>query len=553
MYHNCCIKSSYHCEASFPCTIILSEEILLHREEKGGFMRELKTEEFGKLILRELPLPEGFDPDYTTYTPSGRVSCKYRLPGDEKDMARIMTLNDDGTDINIIYEGKLALSPKANGYRYMPFNDNRRAYIGDYILECTPDCDHTKTAEFVPIHYPEEITQAPGLWMIWSENVVAPDNEHIAWSTLGTCGAVYVAKLRREEKCYELDEIRCVSTVDLYPEDPDHEGCVLQNPLRGGEVKQFVRGGRGLSFVGMGRGPANSMLQALDSEEVTVLSRSPGYDETMMLSPDEKLGVCMTTRFSPDTNCAVIGLIPRRGNELTKANLSMNAYLYAIAGPRFFRSGTNIGPALVDLERSIHDMDYQGIDLHDPEERFIYHSPISWHPGSKKAMWNERLQAVLGNKGRVMILEIPEYEPGETPGIVPVPDKIPYAKDGVLTSPIPEPDFVKIAGKYSGFTKTVRERRNGLIVCTTEYDHFSDDGKSFLDGVECAESPGITSPGDTVYTADLRMHGEHAGKMQLKLIFKRPEFTSPVSIDPTSEGFAEYDGFRINVKDMDFR
>lgn len=513
-------------------------------------MRKIYSEEFGNVIIRELPLPEGADPRFTTYTPSGRVACAWRKKDDPKDYLRIMTLNDDGTDVNPVWEGDFKLIYQSNGFRYMPFTDNKRAYIGDYILECSPNCDHTEYAEMIPIHYPETLTKSPGLWMVWSENVVSPDNEYIAWSTLGINHAVYLAKLRREEKCYELDNIRCVSRPGMIVEDPDQPGFFLEGPVRGGEVKQFIRGGLGLSFVGTGRGSGASMVQALDSEEVLTVTNTPCYDETTMFSPDEKLGVTMSTRFSPKTNCAVLGMIPRRGNMMTKSSAINMVYMYAVAGARAFTEGANVGPALIDIEKSMSDLNYTGLDLHDPEDRFVYYSPISWHPGSKKAMWNERLRKTLGDEGRVMIAELSDYIPGKTPEIVPVPENIPYATEGILSGfPKVYPE-IRIAGKHSGSAVTVMTKEGERTRYETTYENFSDDGESFLNGSESCLTPGMIARGTTVYTMDLQMTGTHTGEAKAKLVFNFVTPQIPTTLDPASEGYAEYDGVRIDVKNM---
>ena len=515
-------------------------------------MRMIENTEFGKILVRELPLPEGVDPQFTTYTPSGRVACMYKLQDDAPDMIHLMTLEDDGSGICHIYDGPWKSIYRSNGFRYMPFNDNKRAYIGDFILECTPDCDHCEKAEFVPIHYPEALTNLPGLWMVWSENVISPDNETIAWSTLGMINVVYTAKLRREAEAYELDDIRAVSSPAMVIEDPEHPGFVKEPPMRGGEVKQFIRGGKGLSFVGSGKGTGASFLQALDTEEVTALTQLPCYDETTMLSPDERLGVVMSTRFSPKTNCAILGLLPRRGNMLTKGALINIVYHYAVAGARKDVPDANIGPALINLSASMTDPDYYGVDLHDPENRFVYYSPISWHPGSQKAMWNERLKKSLGNEGRVMIAELPDYVPGLLPEIVPVPEKIPYATEGIITAPAFPPAEVKIRGTYAGTAETTIERTAQGQKSTTVFTGFSDDGETFLDGYESVVSPGLTSPGDTSYEADLRMRGTHTGEMKLKLLFHFPVFGAPVTLDPASEGFVRYDGKELRAEDMYF-
>lgn len=515
-------------------------------------MRTINSPEFGRILVRDLPLPEGADPQFTTYTPSGRVACMYKRAGEAADMIHLMTLEDDGSSICPIYDGPWKSIYRSNGFRYMPFTDNKRAYIGDFILECTPDCDHCEKAEFIPIHYPEPLMHMQGLWMVWSENVVSPDNAYIAWSTLGRISVVYLAKLRRTEDAYELDDVRAVSSPDMLAEDPAHPGCYVSLPVRGGEVKQFIRGGRGLSFVGSGRGTGNSLLQALDTEEVTELTKLPCYDETTMLSPDERLGIVMSTRFSPQTNCGIIGLLPRRGNMLTKTGLINIVYMYAVAGARRGIPGANIGPALVDLKKAEEDPAYLGVDLHDPEDRFVYYSPLSWHPSSRKAMWNERLKNSLGNEGRVEIAELLDYVPGACPEIVPVPEHIPYATEGIITEMKPVPPVFRIMGSCGGYAETSMQPAEGGMRYTTRYEAFTDDGQTFINGSETTVTPGLTSAGDTAYEADIRMTGAHTGEMKLKLLFHFPVFGGPVILDRCSEGTASYDGQILHVSDMCF-
>ena len=138
-------------------------------------MRQILSEEFGKIEIRTVPLPEGVNPGFATYTPSGRVAIQYTLPSDPKGYAHIITQEDDGTDVCEIFYGDITPIYRSNGFRYMPFNDNKRAYIGDWILECEPDCDHAVSSRLVPIHYPDELVNTKSLWMVWSEIVVSPD------------------------------------------------------------------------------------------------------------------------------------------------------------------------------------------------------------------------------------------------------------------------------------------------------------------------------------------------------------------------------------------
>ena len=51
--------------------------------------------------------------------------------------------------------------------------------------------------------------------------------------------------------------------------------------------------------------------QDLRSGKVEAVTRTPGYDETTIFSPDERLGLTMTARFSEGTDLKILDLIPR--------------------------------------------------------------------------------------------------------------------------------------------------------------------------------------------------------------------------------------------------
>ncbi len=516
-------------------------------------MRTIQSEEFGKVIIRQVPLPEGILPQPGgIYTYSGRVAVPFCVPGEEKERMHIATVQDDGTGWHEIFDGTVSLTKEGNGFRFMPFQNNTRALIGDYVLECEPDLDTADPAKsrMVPIHYPDEIRAMPNLWKVWSEIIIAPDNEHMAWNGLGAAAGVYVAKLRRTETEYVLDHVRTISVTTSQP-DPEHPGCTVMGPVRGGEIKQFLRGGLSVSLIGSDRGTGNSVVQALDSEAVEYVTRSPGYDETTIFSPDEKLGIVMTMRFSPKTNSAYIGLIPRRGNMTTKSNVINQVYMYGVSGVRMGRAG-NIGPALVHIDRSKEEDEYLGLNLSDPSEEWVYYSPMSWHPSSKKVMWNEGQKKSIGDGIRYMIAELPDYVPGETAPVASVPDRIPYAIDGVdlkggmMNQTSPE---IKIAGKHSGVASST-VKAGMPTVAETVYENFSDDGESFLDGFERVITPGIIAPGDTIYDAKLKVKGAHSGEADFHVVYNMPRDFSMTTLGQDSAGFAEYDGKRVEIKDF---
>ena len=91
------------------------------------------------------------------------------------------------------------------------------------------------------------------------------------------------------------------------------------------------------------------MLQNLESKEFTALNPfEPGYEETTILSPDEKLGIAMSTRFSPNTSFAILDLIPRPYSAYILSKLTMSVYQFCVNNVRNGNPG-NIGPALYDI------------------------------------------------------------------------------------------------------------------------------------------------------------------------------------------------------------
>ena len=99
----------------------------------------IQNEEFGRIEVTTVPLPEGLGPDVNgTYTYSGRVLVSVQRQEKGKDWYRVFSVNDDGTDICEVYDGLIPKKQGANGIRWMCFADNKRVLLGDYVLECSP-------------------------------------------------------------------------------------------------------------------------------------------------------------------------------------------------------------------------------------------------------------------------------------------------------------------------------------------------------------------------------------------------------------------------------
>ena len=258
--------------------------------------------------MTDIPLPEGIDSNINgTYTFSGRVLVAERKPEKDEDWYRVFTMEDDGTAVCELFDGVIRKKKGANGIRWMCFADNKRILLGDYVLECTPDLDACTSSELVEVALPEEIARIPGVFMRWSEPIIAPDNEHICFSTLTGSGAFnFLGRLIRRESEYKVEDACLISSVNDIEPDPENEGFARRKIQRGGEVKQFIRGGRGITLAGGGKCISESTLQMLDGEEFVQITDTLGYEETAIFSPDEKCAVCMSPRFSPKTDCGVL-------------------------------------------------------------------------------------------------------------------------------------------------------------------------------------------------------------------------------------------------------
>ena len=529
-------------------------------EERSIINMATQETPFGRIEIDSIPLPDGLGSDLSgTYTWSGRVLVAARQPEKGKDWYRVFTQNEDGSQVCEVFSGEIPQKPRANGIRWMCFWDNRRVLLGDYVLEADPDLDHCASARIVDVIFPEEIEKIPGLFMRWSEPIVSPDGTHVVFSSLTGSGAFnFLARLNREEGAYRMTDACVISTPPGMQPDPDHPGSFLRGMQRGGEVKQFVRGGRGITLAGSGRRLAESNLQMLDSEEYLFLTDTLGYEETAILSPDEKMAVCMSPRFSPGTDAGVLGVIPMEGDLFTRGRYLNVLYQYAISGVRNFRRG-NIGPALIDVERSLREgQAYTGVNLSDPENRWVYYSPMSWHPDSTRALWNERTRPAEGAiEARLRRVRLLDKAPAAPVPVGKTPDRgdIPYALDvqEALSQQLP-PLPLRVHG-VTGWVDSLAHADGWM---ETLYENYSTDGKTFYNGsLRCKAPANMFTPGVTQIVGDVTVSGSHQGRMDLRLTLRaderfqiHPDFSPAEDGQPQCAGYAEYDGIRRDVKDM---
>lgn len=521
---------------------------------------EARSNGIGRVVISSIPLPDDVKKlESSTYTYSGKVLIIYKTENDihTADFWNMAVLNDNGTKFKVIYSGIIPTKPKSNGIRIMPFQDNKRVLLGDYVLECAPNIDKCKRTNIVPVEFPSVLVDDERTTMHWSEIIIAPDNKHMSWtmlrSDIGAAAAIGV--LKRKPDNYVLENVQLISTIHSLENDPNNPGFLIPNPLRGGEVKQFVKGGNAISIVaGMYYSTPDSVVQDLNSESVTQVTYTPGYNETTIFSPDERLGMVMTTRFSEHTDPAIFGLMPRPYGIYTTDMIGL-LYTYAVTGVRNFREG-NIGPALIDVNRSMHQEGYKGVQL-TSDENWVYCSPMSWHPDGKRAMWLEVYRGSSGSQMRIQKARLLDYKPKKTVPIKQTTDNIPYGiKDLTVLDSVYGNVDGKIAGKSSGYLYYKRNASSDSSAQSeVQYANFSDDGVNFYNGFEKTNT---NFAGESRYEADVQLTGKKQGEMKFRATFSsmtgsmpaRLLFDTDVDGKPKSYGYATYNGITLNIEDL---
>ena len=507
-----------------------------------------KNNEDIKTHLSNIPLPEGIIIDDGHYMFDGNIFICYKRS--TTNFTYFGVISDDGKNFKELYGEEFIVSPLANGIRLIPFRDGKRIYLGDFVFECNDTTKNISSCEkgvLIPVNYPEEVVNNNYTYKTWSEMVVAPDNIHVAWTSLNmACGAVdFLGKFKRTENSYEIEESKIISTINFVEPDPTDESILITKIPRGGEIKQFIEGGNALTLVGTQPDEfVKSVYQSLKTEEVYTYSHEPGYDETSILSPDEKLGITMSTRFSPKTNMAIFGLMPRPHCSLVLSKIVESVYTYAVTNVRKTRKG-NVGPVLFVKEKSINDPNYHGIDLHDTEEKFVFCSPISWHPSNLKAIWPE-VEKGTSNR-RLRKLEISNYTPSAYPKIENTTDNVPYALD------MSEMDNIHYDKKTNG---TIKGKKSGEIIYYNSgftqipqtvkitYVNYSDDGKKFYNGEE--EFIGDRTS-KNIYKSNVILSGSESGQNNFTITFN----TKSDLIKEETEGYASYGGKTIKAEDYE--
>ena len=522
--------------------VIIVLTIIIIVAIKKGSNKKNSDPSYKFTSIKTVKLPENIIyENHAIYSKTGKILFIYKKENDKNTY--IGVINEDGTNLKELWSGEWKKYYESNGIRLMPFDDNKKILTGDYVLECFPNIDNCTNSTLLPVIYPPEVVNMEGVYFVWSEIIVSPD-EHIGWSTLSSVyeDVNFIGQLVKNEDNYTITNIQIISTLGFIQYEDEKEGIFKNATLRGGEIKQFTNGGEAITLAGAGDSAlAKSVFQNLVGEENYPLTHFPGYEETTIISPDGKLGLVMTTRFSPKTSSYILGYMPRPLVVYTVSKMNQFAYFYGVQEVRKSREG-NIGTALINIEESKKNPSYMGYDLH--EEGWAFSSPLSWHPNSKKAMFSETKKNDEKETKRIRIVYLDNYKPSKILENKKTPDNISYAKtlDDLKNAP-----STNINGYFKGkegimiFNKTESSKKS-------EYIGYSEDGKTFYNGYEKFEYVGNQYTGKL--TSNLTMSGEKKRKMDLTLTMT---YSGNIIFEQDGQkisyGYVEYNGKKLTIED----
>ena len=508
----------------------------------GNYLEEKLTppSSFKPTSINTVKIPEGITYDsHAIFSRAGKILLTYTIEDDDKTYIGVM--DEDGSNLQNLWAGEWKSLYQSNGIRLMPFEDNKKILTGDYILECFPNIDQCLSSKLYPVIYPDEAVNLPGVYFVWSEIIVSPD-EHIAWSTLSSIyeNVNFLAKLVRNDDNFTMEKIQIISTLGLIEYEDEEKKILKKVPIRGGEIKQFTNGGEAVTLAGAGDSAlAKSVFQNLVGPENYPLTHYPGYEETTIISPDGKLGLVMTTRFSPKTSSEILGYMPRPNAVYTPGKMNRYAYMYGVAKVRQSREG-NVGPAVINITESILNDSHMGYDLH--EDGWVFVSPMSWDPTSTKGMFSE-INRVTREK-RIRIVHFDNYKSSEFLENKITPDDISYAKPlDSLKEPLP----TEFNGYFVGKEGIMIYNRTQTL-SRSEYKNYSEDGKIFYNGFE--ESEYLQNQYMGKLTSNITMSGEKTGRMDLTITMDvNGDIIYEQDGKKISYGYVEYNNKKLTIED----
>ncbi|MDX5565866.1 hypothetical protein PYK79_24855 [Streptomyces sp. ID05-04B] len=409
-----------------------------------------------------------------------------------------------------------------------PFADGRRVLWGTNILDCGPyrlasaACTPARVRVH-PIHWNTE-ADGSGAGGTIRELRLHPDQVHLGFNATSiTAGRFdqygYFARLRFDPSPttgtprvprYDLEKVTRMfdsatteQPVHVDPEDSSKLVFDASVPSVG-ELRGFSKDGREVFYVGFPAESSNMDLMAADlhTGKVRRVTSDPEYTDPMDSSPDDRWIVALDTRGS-DRMAFMSGMsgIPPITDLLSTSAVSS---VRNNGDRRFFQ------PYLIDRHGDRGRYQGQRLNYANTSANWNAGADPRWSPDGTAVVYHERLVSAPacgganplpcpvseepgGRRTRLMLAELVEREPVRARPVKPVFDELPWGTPYVPGSAVPERPYppqgtYTLRGKASGGAKVDivwdDDAKTGVKTVSLRYTHYSDDGRTFLDGTE---------------------------------------------------------------------
>jgi hypothetical protein len=488
-----------------------------------------------------IPLPDG----YTASTPIWTVDGHHLL---FSSGGELRIIGDDGAGLacltcDVPGDPHFASAPQEAFKDVFP--DGRRVMYGDFtrafVLECTPSVVRCDERRLLPIDASAgdkggtQTSLGPGVWHL------APDGVHLGWTvTRQDTRAMLVGALMRQPDKYLVTDVKVVNPPGPRGRtDTDPRGWTNGGALY--ELKGFTRQGAAVDYVtAQEQGNPDVYEVDLATGERRRLTGNPDWDEDNGMSPDEGSLLMHSDRGMHRVDAD--GLLPRRS--FIDYPISLAAAIYYVGTPIGFQCDLQpwLLPGTGDAGGQLlgQPLDpYDGSDVHAQNN---VPGRGTWSPDSTRVALTEMSYASGLGVNRLLIAHLDRARTAPKPVVDSTPGawaQTPAQYTGIADSNA----IIRVKGLKAGAATITYV---GTILTgghySVSYDHYSDDGASFLDGTESIDLMPLLTVLPSHTTARLKLTGAHTGHLKADLTIGR-RFGAP-----WGEGTVdtEYDGYEIS-------
>lgn len=503
------------------------------------------TPPFFPIQIQQIKVPEKVYPWLPTYTPDGKnILFQNQLDGN-------LWLSDlTGDDVKCLTCNMLFPEQFDSGFTYV-LPDMKHIFISKkelvvapeiaddkqsfdaYIMECANSITDCKTAKFFPVDLSGDKTgiYPPIQRRTWH---LSPDGTVLAWTVIRQDGTAVVAGNLTKG----IDKYTVTDTKVITPIGPIANRSLgidkLDYASQMWELKSFADGGKSVIMLNELNQNVDSMKVDLKTGKTTRLTANPDWDEDGAISPDGEMYTLYSwrTRHRLDAMSAIPQLKGFMGFPLMR-NLLQN-YINQYAGFQ-----CDLSPWLLPANG-----DAEGRLIGQP--LMTYQREGDRVPGNNLAglpFWSTDSKSVLlqGRNRQPVPNEIPDSLNMKTKGLMdneiviahidrPAKPANPISTSvignwavsvkewqGRFNGPLDSQTFT---GKKGGTVQVIYSGERGIRVgdLTVIYDHFTEDGKTYISGQMSAHMGAVALNEASTVKINIQLTGEHTGSMNANIV-----------------------------------